>query len=388
MRNFGKIALVTGAAFMAAAAAPQAFAQGQGNNNNAGGPQASGQGQGQRGGNSGGQGAANQRGGGQSANVQRGNQGGNDQTAGPGNNNRGANNAMPAQRGNGNGNGNAASNRGQSGGAGNARGNAGAAGMANGGGGNNGNPGAANRGAGNPGMGNQGVGGPPLGVGANNRGGPPGVGGVGGGIIGGGDFAFRELRGAFGVNPRIIDGCPPGLAMKRNGCLPPGQARARYRGFDPRFFGLAGAAGGQYFYEDGYLLRYGNTGLAGFLPLLGGALGIGNTWPAAYDYRPLPDYYSGYYGGGDPRGYRYADNVIYGVNPQTSAITSVAGLLMADDFGIGRPMPRGYDVYNVPPAHRGQYFDTPQTRYRYANGYIYEIDPGTSLISSAIPLVR
>ncbi|MGY6551422.1 MAG: hypothetical protein ACXIT4_05940 [Erythrobacter sp.] len=206
-------------------------------------------------------------------------------------------------------------------------------------------------------------------------------------ITGNRDFAFRELRETFGGAPRMIDGCPPGLAMKRNGCLPPGLAQNRYRSFEPGFFGLTGAEQGRYFYDDGYLLRYRPDGLAGFLPLLGGALGIGNTWPAAYDSRPLPAYYSDYFRLGDQGGYRYADNVIYRVNPQTSAITSVAGLLTGDDIAIGRPMPRGYDVYNVPPPFRDQYFDTPQARYRYANGYIYEIDPQTALVSSAIALV-
>ncbi|WP_034905207.1 hypothetical protein [Erythrobacter litoralis] len=200
------------------------------------------------------------------------------------------------------------------------------------------------------------------------------------------NFALRDLRDTFGVRPRLIGGCPPGLAKKRNGCLPPGQARQRFRNYDPGFFGLFGAERGRYFYNDGYLLRYRDDGLAGFLPLLGGALGIGNVWPSFYEPRPLPRYYSDYYRLGNPRGYRYADNVIYRVEPETAAITSVAALLTGSDIRIGRPMPRGYDVYNVPYAYRDRYYDTPQARYRYADGYIYEIDPETALVASAIEL--
>lgn len=207
---------------------------------------------------------------------------------------------------------------------------------------------------------------------------------------GGPGYAFRELRElreTIASRPRLIDGCPPGLAKKRNGCLPPGQAKNRYRSFEPGFFGLSGVGGGQYFYDDGYLLQYRPDGLAGFLPLLGGALGIGNIWPASYAPEPLPSYYADYFQLGDRDGYRYADNVIYRVNPETDAITSVAGLLTGNAFEIGRPMPRGYDVYNVPFDQRDQYADTPQARYRYADGYVYKIDPVTALVTSAIALV-
>jgi len=200
-------------------------------------------------------------------------------------------------------------------------------------------------------------------------------------------FAFRELREATGARPRLIDGCPPGLAKKRNGCLPPGQAKDRYRSFEPGFFGLNRAEGGRYFYQDGYLLQYRPGGLAGFLPLLGGALGIGNIWPASYAAAPLPNYYSDYFQLGDRDGYRFADNVIYRVDPGTTAITSVAGLLTGNAFEIGRPMPRGFDVYNVPFDLREQYADTAQDRYRYADGFVYRIDPGTALVTSALALV-
>ncbi|GMN03231.1 hypothetical protein [Erythrobacter sp. MTPC3] len=199
-------------------------------------------------------------------------------------------------------------------------------------------------------------------------------------------FALPVLRQDFSADTRLIDGCPSGLAKKRNGCLPPGQARKQYRSYDPGFFGLLGARGGDYFYDDGFLLGYDGNNLAGFVPLLAGALGIGNIWPTSYPARRLPAYYSDYYGLDDERGYRYADNVIYRVEPETAAITSIAALLTGDDITIGQPMPRGYDVYNVPYAYRGRYADGPNARYRYADGYVYEIDPETMLVASAIDL--
>ena len=147
----------------------------------------------------------------------------------------------------------------------------------------------------------------------------------------------------------IVNGCPPGLAKKRNGCTPPGQMNERSPVFGytyrPSLFGLSHYGSGRYYYDDGYLFRLGsNGGIAGYIPLLGGALAIGNAWPNSYASYDLPDYYVDYYNLGDPRSYRYADNVVYRVDRETAAITSIAALLTGDNFTVGQPMPLGYDV--------------------------------------------
>ena len=192
----------------------------------------------------------------------------------------------------------------------------------------------------------------------------------------------------------LIAGCPPGLAKKRNGCNPPGQVKDDYRrsifGYDyrPSLFGLLNYdRRGDYHYRDGYLVRYGDRGIASWLPLLGGALGIGEVWPSSYRSYRVPDYYVDYYDlGGDDR-YRYADNVIYRVDPEDAAITSIAALITGDEFTVGQPMPRGYDVYNVPYAYRDRYYDTPEYMYRYSDGYVYQVDPETRLVAAAIELL-
>jgi hypothetical protein len=199
------------------------------------------------------------------------------------------------------------------------------------------------------------------------------------------DFATLAPRG-------LIDGCPPGLAKRNPPCVPPGQVRndlRRLSSWDrPDFWGLSGLGDGRYFYEDGYLLRYGPDGrIGGYVPLLGGALAIGNAWPDYYEPFAMPGYYERYYGLGPYDSYRYADNVIYRVDPQTAAITSVAALLTGDDFAIGQPMPLGYDVYNVPYSYRDRYSDGPDAYYRYSDGYIYQVDPETQLIAAAIELL-
>jgi hypothetical protein len=186
----------------------------------------------------------------------------------------------------------------------------------------------------------------------------------------------------------LIGGCPPGLAKKNPPCVPPGQVRNSFPRYDrPEFWGLR-LGDGRYRYDDGYLLRFGPDGrIGGFIPLLGGALAIGNAWPGFYQPVALPVYYENFYGLGPYNSYRYADNVIYRVDPETAAITSVAALLTGDDFVVGRPMPVGYDVYNVPYAYRTQYVDSPRANYRYADGYVYQLDPETRLIAAAIELL-
>lgn len=196
-----------------------------------------------------------------------------------------------------------------------------------------------------------------------------------------------DHRGDFG----LINGCPPGLAKKQNGCRPPGLAKDRddyRRDYRPSWFGYSSAQDGRYYYDNGYLYRMNDGGsVLGYIPLLGGALSVGNPWPNSYQPVPVPDYYVDYYNLGAPNAYRYADDVLYRVDPQTDAITSIAALLTGDQFGIGQRMPAGYDVYNVPYAYRDQYYDTPQTDYRYADGYVYQVDPTTQLIQAAIELL-
>ncbi len=195
------------------------------------------------------------------------------------------------------------------------------------------------------------------------------------------NFAALPARG-------VVTGCPPGLAKKNPPCVPPGQVRTAFRGFDrPGFWGLR-LDDGRYRYDDGYLVRLAPDGrIGGYVPLLGGALAVGNLWPASYEPVALPTYYESYYGLGPYDSYRYADNVIYQVDPETAAITSVIALLTGDTFAVGQPMPTGYDVYNVPYAYRDRYYDTPDALYRYSDGYVYQVDPETRLVQAAIELL-
>ena len=194
---------------------------------------------------------------------------------------------------------------------------------------------------------------------------------------------FDRSGNSFGP----LKGCPPGLAKKNNGCQPPGLARQNAAYAAPDWYRSRGFDTGGYRYFDGYLLRMNGSSVASYVPLLGGALGLGNAWPESLAPVAVPDYYRDYYGLGDPDGYRYYGDTIYRVDPQTSQIGSIAALLTGDRFSVGQRMPSGYDVYNVPSDYRDRYADGPDSAYRYADGSVYQVDPTTQVIQAVIQLL-
>ena len=119
------------------------------------------------------------------------------------------------------------------------------------------------------------------------------------------------------------------------------------------------------------------------IPLYAGGYGVGQLLPSSYSYYNVPYQYRSMYYDTSDYGYWYAPGAIYQYDPRSSLITSVAAL-MSPGFSVGQPLPMGYDVYNVPYAYRATYFDTPNAYYRYNNGYIYQIDPATMLVSAIV----
>ncbi|MEG3155102.1 hypothetical protein [Sphingomonas sp. RB1R13] len=219
-----------------------------------------------------------------------------------------------------------------------------------------------------------------------------------------------------------INGCPPGLAAKDNGCMPPGQVRSalgygaplrsqyadaylpgQYRAWYPD--------NDQYYYRygDGYAYRVGRSDnlVSGLFPLSGnGYYAPGELYPAAYDIYNIPQPYQGYYPDNGDYDYRYGDGAIYQVNQSSGLIESIVALLTGGGYGgglggglgglgggygsglgalgIGQALPAGYDVYNVPDPYRDRYSDTADENYRYADGNIYRVDPKTQVIQAII----
>jgi hypothetical protein len=196
------------------------------------------------------------------------------------------------------------------------------------------------------------------------------------------------------------DSCPPGLAKKNNGCLPPGQvARAFAVGqrIQPTWFSgydLPDEYRDFYYDTDDSYYRYNGDGfiyrvnsqdnlISALIPLLGGGFAVGQPMPAGYDVYNVPyQYRDAYYDSGDTA-YRYGDDAIYRVDRKSGIVESIVALL-AGDLNVGQQLPTGYDVYNVPMDYRDEYQDSDESLYRYGDGNIYQVDPKTQIIEAIV----
>ena len=209
----------------------------------------------------------------------------------------------------------------------------------------------------------------------------------------GGDSLFGRNFAGF------ADNCPPGLAKKNNGCLPPGQAKKYIGAVLPAALGGSLLDGpyrqwyqdnDRYYYRDDgdYIYRVNREGglidaLFPFQDRDYSYYDVGSQYPADYNFYNVPQQYQSFYPDGNDYNYRYGDGAIYQVNRSDSTINSIVALL-AGDLGVGQQMPSDYGVYNVPMAYRDRYYDTPEASYRYNDGYIYQADPKTQLITAVI----
>ena len=197
--------------------------------------------------------------------------------------------------------------------------------------------------------------------------------------------------------------CPPGLAKKGNGCLPPGQAKKLVGQALPAAFAASVLPSyyrswypdtDDYFYRAGkdwiYRVDRDDGRVDGYMPLFDYAdyepdyLYVGEPYPTDYvSFYNVPAQYQNYYRDEGDWMYRYGDGAIYRVDQSSGLIDSIVQLL-AGDLAIGQPLPAGYDVYNVPYAYRDEYQDSAENWYRYNDGYIYQVDPKTRLIEAVI----
>jgi hypothetical protein len=123
------------------------------------------------------------------------------------------------------------------------------------------------------------------------------------------------------------------------------------------------------------------------IPLLGGGFGIGELLPAGFDTYNLPVSYRDDFVDSDQAQYRYGDDAIYQVDPQSQLIEGVVALL-AGDMDVGQLLPSGYDTYNLPMEYRDDYVDDADSMYRYADGNIYEVDPQSMIIEQIVAQLR
>lgn len=197
--------------------------------------------------------------------------------------------------------------------------------------------------------------------------------------------------------------CPPGLAKKGNGCMPPGQAKkhfARGQRIERDWFqGYRVPVAYRSFYQDnpdyhysyddsGYIYRSdrGSDLISAIIPLFGGGFGIGQPLPAGYDAYNVPMQYRDDYYDNDESLYRYGDNAIYRVDNQSGLIEGIVALL-GGGLNVGQALPEGYDAYNLPVDYRDEYQDDEDYNYRYADGNIYQVDAKTQMIQAIVEML-
>lgn len=204
----------------------------------------------------------------------------------------------------------------------------------------------------------------------------------------------------YGLASALVNGCPPGLAMKDNGCMPPGQYKKQFMGqvlpAGYRDNALPYAlrnlyrddAETYYRYGDGYLYQVDRSSnlVSSLLPLLGGGYTVGQMFPSSYMNSYVPNQYSSFYPDSNEDYYRYSNGYVYEVDRNSGYIDNV--IPMYDQgYGVGQMLPAGYDYYNVPTQYRDYYADSNDHYYRYAPGAIYQVDRGSNLITTVASLL-
>jgi hypothetical protein len=147
-----------------------------------------------------------------------------------------------------------------------------------------------------------------------------------------------------------------------------------------------------YRYDDGYI--YGvdpySRMIESAYPVSYGGYSVGYPAPtyAGYGYPSysVPYAYDDLYYGQPGYNYQYANGGIYQVDPSTQLVSALVALVTGSNLGVGQALPVGYDAYNVPSAYRASYYDTPNTMYRYDDGYIYGANPRTRVIETVVPV--
>ena len=214
------------------------------------------------------------------------------------------------------------------------------------------------------------------------------------GAVFAGDSGWGKAKGRG-----FIEGCPPGLYMKNNGCLPPGQAKKLIGSVLPAAIVSSSmplalsslypdTANSYYRYNDGYMYRVdrGSNLVSALLPLLGGGYLPGQYLPSNYMSSYVPSAYSSFYPNNQSQCTRYANGVIYYVDCRSGLIENFMPLY-DNGYGVGQMLPSSYGYYNLPQQYRDMYYNSADTGYWYAPGAIYQYDQRTSLITSVAALL-
>ncbi|HET9810718.1 MAG TPA: hypothetical protein VFP53_03355, partial [Sphingomicrobium sp.] len=143
-----------------------------------------------------------------------------------------------------------------------------------------------------------------------------------------------------------------------------------------------------YRYGDGYMYRVNRTNnlVSALMPLFGLGYNVGQPFPTAYSNYYMPSAYQPFYPNTPYSSYRYANGYVYQIDPYTGLIEDIDPML-GYGYGYGQMLPLSYSAYNVPYQYRPLYYDTASSYYRYAPGAIYQVDPTTSLVTAVAALL-
>ena len=144
-----------------------------------------------------------------------------------------------------------------------------------------------------------------------------------------------------------------------------------------------------YRYDDGYIYQVDPRSriIETAIPVSYPGYAVGYPVPAAYPGYAVPAAYSGLYYEQPGYDYRYFDGGIYQIQPQNNLVVAPVAFVTGNTLAVGQVLPVGYDAYNVPYAYRDRYYDNDRYMYRYADGYIYQVDPQTRLIQAVIDAI-
>ncbi len=214
------------------------------------------------------------------------------------------------------------------------------------------------------------------------------------------DRRGRQFAEHRGIPPGLLGGCPPGLAKKTPACVPPGLAKQQFLGQrlpasyssnrlpDRLRYRYRDNDDHYYRYGDGYLYRVNRQSnlIGALLPLFGAGYGVGQQFPVGSGNYAVPSYYQSFYPNTSDGYYRYANGYMYEIDRRTGRVEDIMPLL-GGGYGVGQMLPAGYSAYNVPYQYRSRYMDDDDYYYRYAPGAIYQVDRGSSLITAVASLL-
>lgn len=113
---------------------------------------------------------------------------------------------------------------------------------------------------------------------------------------------------------------------------------------------------------------------------------IGQRVPFAQTAYNVPERYRYRFQDGGGFNYRYNEGFIYELNQRSNLVSRVIPLF-ATNLMVGEALPLGYETYNLPTQYRSYYQDNDDYLYRYDDNAIYRTNARSGLIEGIVALL-